>query len=163
MFNHNSLRTAYNCTRAKAEDCIVKKTSKKQQAPHVIAALPHGVSEEDVVFLSWMENFGTRYQRNQYVLMERAQDGFQDDFVMGRIEALYRSKHEKNHYLVCEEMVNYHNPLLDAFDVYPRRPHKYRSIEVNTLLDFYPLEGYTVTENTTVVALRHNPYYNPQD
>ena len=116
------MKTAYNSTRAKAEDCIVKKT-KKQQAPHVIAALPHGVSEEDVVFLSWLENFGTRYRPNQYVLMEREQDGFQDDFKMGRIEALY--KHEKNHYLVCEEMVIYDNELLDAFDVYSRHEKKF--------------------------------------
>ena len=156
------MKTAYNSTRAKAEDCIVKKKSKKQQAPHVIAALPHGVSEEDVVFLSWMENYGTRYRPNQYVLMEREQDGFQDDFKMGRIEALY--KHEKNHYLVCEEMVIYDNELLDAFDVYSRHEKKFVTIEINSLLDFYPLEGYTAgPEDTTVVVLRHHPYYNPED
>ena len=94
--------------------------------------------------------------------MEREQDGFQDDFKMGRIEALY--KHEKNHYLVCEEMVIYDNELLDAFDVYSRHEKKFVTIEINSLLDFYPLEGYTAgPEDTTVVVLRHHPYYNPED
>ena len=156
------MRTAYNSNRAKEEDCIVKVTSKKKkQAPHVIASLPHGVSEEDVVFLSWLENFGTRYRANQYVLMERIEGGHQDEFVMGRIEALY--KHNNNHFLVCEEMVIYENEILDAFDVHSRHKKKFVSIEVNSLLDFYPLEGYTVCGNTTVVVLRHNPYYHPQD
>ena len=61
--------------------------SRQKQPPHVIASLPHGVSEEDVVFLAWISNFGTRYRVNQYVVMERIEGGFEDDFVMGRIEA----------------------------------------------------------------------------
>ena len=61
--------------------------SRQKQPPHVIASLPHGVSEEDVVFLAWISNFGTRYRVNQYVVMERMEGGFEDDFVMGRIEA----------------------------------------------------------------------------
>ena len=81
------MRTAYNCNRKKEEDCIVKVKSRQKQPPHVIASLPHGVSEEDVVFLAWISNFGTRYRVNQYVVMERIEGGFEDDFVMGRIEA----------------------------------------------------------------------------
>ena len=156
------MKTAYNCNRKKEEDCIVKVKSRQKQPPHVIASLPHGVSEEDVVFLAWMENFGTRYRANQYVLMDRIESGFEDDIVMGRIEALF--KYNNNHYLVCEEMVIYDNEVLDGYDVYSHHEKKFRSIEINSLLDFYPLEGYTAgTTNTTVVVLRHYPYYHPQD
>ena len=81
------MKTTYNCNRKKEEDCIVKVKSRQKQPPHVIASLPHGVSEEDVVFLAWISNFGTRYRVNQYVVMERMEGGFEDDFVMGRIEA----------------------------------------------------------------------------
>ena len=134
--------------------------SRQKQPPHVIASLPHGVSEEDVVFLAWISNFGTRYRVNQYVVMERMEGGFEDDFVMGRIEALF--KYNNKHYLVCEEMVIYENEVLDAYELYSHHEKKFRSIEINSLLDFYPLEGYTAA-NTTVVVLRHYPYYHPQD
>ena len=92
--------------------------------------------------------------------MERIEGGFEDDFVMGRIEALF--KYNNKHYLVCEEMVIYENEVLDAYELYSHHEKKFRSIEINSLLDFYPLEGYTAA-NTTVVVLRHYPYYHPQD
>ena len=76
------------------------------------------------------------------------------------IEALF--KYNNKHYLVCEEMVIYENEVLDAYELYSHHEKKFRSIEINSLLDFYPLEGYTAA-NTTVVVLRHYPYYHPQD
>ena len=59
-------------------------------------------------------------------------------------------------------MVIYDNEVLDAYELYSHQEKKFVSIEINSLLDFYPLEGYTAA-NTTVVVLRHYPYYHPQD
>ena len=173
VFNHNSLRTAYDRmnavepTKAHEKDRGCQKTKRKNQKRKayrpkecVIAALPDGIQEQDVTWLSWIEHFGTRYRPGQYVMLGRRPDAFPDDIDFGRIVALYR--HEQSYSMVCQELKSYPNPIFDGYEVLGTETYSVCTIE--SLLDYLPLEGYQAGENnTTVLVLHHYPIFHPDE
>ena len=173
MFNHNSLRTTYDRTNAveptkaheKDRGSQEKKRNNQERKAYrpkecVIAALPDGIQEQDVTWLSWVEHFGTRYRPGQYVMLGRAVDALPDAIDFGRIVALYR--HGQNYSIVCQELDAYHNSMFDGYEV--RGTETYTVCNFDSLLDYLPLEGYQAGEyNTTVLVLHHHPFFHPDD